>query len=70
MIAAGELARLVEFCAERGIRLVSDEIYHGITYESEAATARAFGQQAIIVNSFSKYYSMTGWRLGWMLTPP
>ncbi len=70
MIASANLARLVEFCGERGIRLVSDEIYHGITYEVGAATARAFGQQAIIVNSFSKYYSMTGWRLGWMLAPP
>src|SRR5262249_47348943 len=52
------------------IRLVSDEIYHGITYEGAAQTVRAFGQDAIIVNSFSKYYSMTGWRLGWMLVPP
>src|SRR5262249_37651823 len=55
---------------DRGIRLVSDEIYHGITYETAAATARAYGQEAVIVNSFSKYYSMTGWRLGWMLVPP
>ncbi len=70
MIAAADLARLVEFCTERGIRLVSDEIYHGIMYENEAATARASGRQAIVVNSFSKYYSMTGWRLGWMLVPP
>ncbi|HYZ40215.1 MAG TPA: aminotransferase class I/II-fold pyridoxal phosphate-dependent enzyme, partial [Stellaceae bacterium] len=44
--------------------------YHGITYESAAETARVFGQEAVIVNSFSKYYSMTGWRLGWMLVPP
>jgi aspartate/methionine/tyrosine aminotransferase len=74
MIAPAELARLAEYCRERGIRLVSDEIYHGITYEAAAATARAFGARdktgAIIVNSFSKYYSMTGWRLGWMLVPP
>ncbi|HXC30417.1 MAG TPA: aminotransferase class I/II-fold pyridoxal phosphate-dependent enzyme, partial [Stellaceae bacterium] len=70
MIAPAELARLAEYCRERGIRLVSDEIYHGITYEADAATARAFGREAIIVNSFSKYYSMTGWRLGWMLVPP
>ncbi|HTZ34610.1 MAG TPA: aminotransferase class I/II-fold pyridoxal phosphate-dependent enzyme, partial [Stellaceae bacterium] len=70
MIAAAELRRLAEYCHERGIRLVSDEIYHGITYEADAATARAFGREAIIVNSFSKYYSMTGWRLGWMLVPP
>ena len=70
MIAAADLARLAGYCRERGIRLVSDEIYHGITYEAPAATARAFGREAIVVNSFSKYYSMTGWRLGWMLAPP
>jgi aspartate/methionine/tyrosine aminotransferase len=74
MIAPPELRRLVDYCRDRGIRLVSDEIYHGITYEGEAATARAFGASdetaAIVVNSFSKYYSMTGWRLGWMLVPP
>jgi aspartate/methionine/tyrosine aminotransferase len=70
MIAPAELARLAAYCRERGIRLVSDEIYHGITYETAAETARAFGREAIVVNSFSKYYSMTGWRLGWMLVPP
>ena len=70
MIGAADLARLASYCRDHGIRLVSDEIYHGITYETAAATARAFTQEAIIVNSFSKYYSMTGWRLGWMLVPP
>jgi aspartate/methionine/tyrosine aminotransferase len=70
MIAPAELHRLSDYCRERGIRLVSDEIYHGIVYEGRAETTRAFGQQAIVVNSFSKYYSMTGWRLGWMLVPP
>ncbi|MBV9376617.1 MAG: aminotransferase class I/II-fold pyridoxal phosphate-dependent enzyme [Alphaproteobacteria bacterium] len=70
MIGAPDLARLAGYCREHGIRLVSDEIYHGITYETAAATARAFTQDAIVVNSFSKYYSMTGWRLGWMLVPP
>src|SRR5580704_4559769 len=70
MIASAELARLADYCRERGIRLVSDEIYHGIVYDGAAETARAFGREAIIVNSFSKYYSMTGWRLGWMLVPP
>jgi aspartate/methionine/tyrosine aminotransferase len=70
MIAADDLAALVHFCRERGIRLVSDEIYHGIAYEGRAATARAFGREAIVVNSFSKYYCMTGWRLGWMVVPP
>jgi aspartate/methionine/tyrosine aminotransferase len=70
MIAAPELARLAAWCRERDIRLVSDEIYHGITYETAAQTARAWGREAVVVNSFSKYYCMTGWRLGWMLVPP
>jgi aspartate/methionine/tyrosine aminotransferase len=70
MIGAADLARLAAFCREREIRLVSDEIYHGIAYERPAATARAYGPEAIVVNSFSKYYCMTGWRLGWMLAPP
>src|SRR3954462_2400940 len=67
MIPAPELARLAAWCRERDIRLISDEIYHGITYEMPAQTARAFGRDIVVVNSFSKYYSMTGWRLGWML---
>jgi aspartate/methionine/tyrosine aminotransferase len=70
MIAAADLARLATWCREHAIRLVSDEIYHGITYERAAQTARAFGSEPIVVNSFSKYYSMTGWRLGWMIAPP
>src|SRR5271169_437366 len=70
MISAADLAQLTTYCRDQEIRLVSDEIYHGITYETVAATARAYGREAIVVNSFSKYYSMTGWRLGWMLAPP
>ena len=70
MIGAADLMRLVAYCRDRDIRLISDEIYHGITYEMPAATARAYGREAVIVNSFSKYYCMTGWRLGWMLVPP
>jgi aspartate/methionine/tyrosine aminotransferase len=74
MIPPAALERLSEYCRERQIRLVSDEIYHGITYEETPQTARAFSPPdqggAIIVNSFSKYYSMTGWRLGWMVVPP
>jgi aspartate/methionine/tyrosine aminotransferase len=69
MIPAGEFARLAGWCREHGVRLVSDEIYHGITYESAPQTARALGREAIVINSFSKYYSMTGWRLGWMVVP-
>src|SRR5690606_3844947 len=48
---------------------VSDEIYHGITYGVDPATAAAIDEQAIVINSFSKYFSMTGWRLGWMVVP-
>src|SRR4029077_7197192 len=74
MISAADLKRLSDYCRDRQIRLVSDEIYHGITYEEAPQTARAFGAGnqggAIIINSFSKYYSMTGWRLGWMVVPP
>jgi aspartate/methionine/tyrosine aminotransferase len=70
MIGAGDLMGLTEYCHDRGIRLVCDEIYHGITYETPAATARSYSSDAIIINSFSKYYCMTGWRLGWMLAPP
>src|SRR5436853_119701 len=70
MIPAADLARLSAYCQERSIRLVSDELYHGITYETAPQTARAFSDDAIVVNSFSKYYSMTGWRLGWMVVPP
>jgi aspartate/methionine/tyrosine aminotransferase len=70
MIGGADLARLAGYCRDRGIRLISDEIYHGITYEIAATTARAHGREVVVINSFSKYYSMTGWRLGWMLVPP
>lgn len=69
MIHAAELEALYGFCRDQGIRLISDEIYHGITYEDPAETALRFGDEAIVVNSFSKYFSMTGWRLGWMVVP-
>jgi len=69
MIARDDLAAIVRWCAGRDVRLVSDEIYHGIVYGEPAATALAFGDDVIVVNSFSKYFSMTGWRLGWMVLP-
>ena len=69
MIGAAEMAALVAYCKERDIRLISDEIYHGVTYEQPACSALAFSDEAIIINSFSKYFSMTGWRLGWMVVP-
>ncbi len=70
MLAPDELAGIQRYCREQGIRLISDEIYHGITYGRTAATALAGGEEAIVVNSFSKYFSMTGWRLGWVVVPP
>jgi aspartate/methionine/tyrosine aminotransferase len=70
MLAASELAQLVRWCRDHGVRLVSDEIYHGIVYEGRAQTALAYGDEPVVINSFSKYYSMTGWRLGWMVAPP
>jgi aspartate/methionine/tyrosine aminotransferase len=69
MLGDAELAELAAYCRRRGIRLVSDEIYHGITYGEPAATALAHAPEAIVINSFSKYFSMTGWRLGWMVAP-
>jgi aspartate/methionine/tyrosine aminotransferase len=69
MIGRDEMAALVAYCNERGVRLISDEIYHGVTYEQPACSALAFSDDAIIINSFSKYFSMTGWRLGWMVVP-
>jgi aspartate/methionine/tyrosine aminotransferase len=69
MIAEEDLKALADYCRRRGMRLISDEIYHGITYARQAETALAFDQAGIVVNSFSKYFSMTGWRLGWMVVP-
>ena len=69
MLERQELEALARWCDSHGVRLVSDEIYHGLTWEMEAATAAAFSDSAIIVNSFSKYWSMTGWRVGWLVLP-
>jgi aspartate/methionine/tyrosine aminotransferase len=71
MLSAGEVAELAAWCEARGVRLISDEIYHGIGYGRAAATAAGLpaAPHAVVVNSFSKYYAMTGWRLGWMVLP-
>ena len=69
MVDRAHLRALVDYCAERGIRLVSDEIYHGICYGEAAVSALELTDRAIVINSFSKYFSMTGWRLGWMVLP-
>ncbi|MFO1148649.1 MAG: aminotransferase class I/II-fold pyridoxal phosphate-dependent enzyme [Alsobacter sp.] len=64
-----QLRALAECCARLGIWFVSDEIYHGLTYDQPAPTALQFSTDAIVINSFSKYYCMTGWRVGWMILP-
>lgn len=69
MLPADEIAALARYCESEGIRLVSDEIYHGITFGERESTALASSDQAIVINSFSKYFSMTGWRIGWMVVP-
>ena len=70
VIAEDELARIAEVCRRRGIRMVSDEIYHGISYVGPVRSALALDPQALVINSFSKYFSMAGWRLGWLVVPP
>ncbi|MFD8244623.1 pyridoxal phosphate-dependent aminotransferase [Nocardia sp. NPDC059691] len=73
MIAPAELAALARWCEEHGTLLISDEIYHGITYDTgpDSATSSAWetSREAVVIGSVSKYFSMTGWRLGWMLVP-
>ncbi len=69
MVVRDELDALAAWCAEHGTRFVSDEIYHGITYGEAAACAWSSSRDSIVVNSFSKYFSMTGWRIGWLLVP-
>ena len=71
VIPPEELAAIASWCAESGVRLVSDEVYHGLVYEGAPATSSAWqtSRNAVVVNSFSKYFAMTGWRLGWLLVP-
>lgn len=69
MLRRAALQDLADYCTLHGIRLISDEIYHGITYDRRADTALDFSDSVIVINSFSKYFSMTGWRVGWMVVP-
>src|SRR6476646_9420873 len=71
VIPPDELAAIASWCAESGVRLVSDEVYHGLVYPGAPQTGCAWttSRDAIVVNSFSKYFAMTGWRLGWLLVP-
>ena len=70
MLPPEDLREIARWCHAKGVRLVSDEIYHGLSYGTVAeSTASAFSDSAIAVNSFSKYFSMTGWRIGWLVLP-
>lgn len=69
LIAPDELKAIAGVCQARGIRIVSDEIYHGLTYEAPARSMLEYAPDAWVVSSFSKYFSMVGWRLGWCLAP-
>ena len=70
MLSDSQLRDIAVFCETHGVKFISDEIYHGLTFTHPAQTALAFSDQAIVVNSFSKYYCMTGWRIGWLVAPP
>jgi len=69
IIDAGELEAIATVCRERGIRIISDEIYHGLSYAEPARSMLEYELDALVVSSFSKYFSMVGWRLGWLLVP-
>ena len=69
MLHPDELTEVAGWCHDNGVRLISDEIYHGLHYDSPLATAAAVSPSAIVVGSFSKYFSMTGWRIGWLVLP-
>ena len=69
MMPREALAGLIAAAEDAGIRFISDEIYHGLDYAFPAATAAALSEHALVINSFSKYFCMTGWRVGWMVVP-
>ena len=69
MLERADLEALAAVCRRRGIRILSDETYHGITFDRRAHSMLEFDPDAVIVNSFSKYWCMTGWRLGWAMVP-
>ncbi|MEH6547593.1 MAG: aminotransferase class I/II-fold pyridoxal phosphate-dependent enzyme, partial [Sneathiella sp.] len=69
MISKDELQALINYCQDRQMQFISDETYHRVVYGAPATTALTLSDDAIIINSFSKFFSMTGWRLGWMILP-
>jgi aspartate/methionine/tyrosine aminotransferase len=70
MMTASALAELIQCAENAGIAVISDEIYHGLDYAFAATSAAGLSSDAIVINSFSKYFCMTGWRIGWMVVPP
>lgn len=72
VLEPAELAAIAQWCDETGVRLISDEVYHGLVYDGAPPTSCAWqtSRNAVVANSFSKYFAMTGWRLGWLLVPP
>jgi aspartate/methionine/tyrosine aminotransferase len=70
MMTEEALAALIRCAEDAGIVFISDEIYHGLNYAFSAPSATAMSSNAIVINSFSKYFCMTGWRIGWMVVPP
>lgn len=69
VLAKSELIAMAEFVKEQGAYLIVDEIYHGLIYDDKSETAVAINENIIVINSFSKYFNMTGWRLGWLVAP-
>ena len=69
MLSPEDFGAISNWCQQKGVRLISDEIYHGLTYGTPETTAAAINDDAFVINSFSKYFSMTGWRVGWMVVP-
>ncbi|RZJ39116.1 MAG: aminotransferase class I/II-fold pyridoxal phosphate-dependent enzyme [Brevundimonas sp.] len=70
IISDPELKAIADVCRRRGIAIISDEIYHGLSYVGPTQSLLAFDPEAQVINSFSKYWSMAGWRLGWLVVPP
>lgn len=70
VIPSAELKQIAAFVAANGAYLIVDEIYHGLVYDTELGSAAGLNEQTVVINSFSKYYGMTGWRLGWLLAAP
>lgn len=70
IVEAAEMAAIAALCAERNIMIISDEIYHGLSYVEPAHSILEFAPNTFVINSFSKYFSMAGWRLGWIIVPP